>query len=494
MGWVLAAVVLLGATESPAARAPKTPAPASLPGTPAGREAAVLIEVFNTGSGRAMLSFIEDHYAKPTLAQRSAKQHLDTFGTLWENTGGLIPQKVESSSELSIVLVARDKLAGDSVRLQVDVEAVDPHNILRVEVQPIEPPSNDAGRPLTDAQVASATKAYVEKLVAADAFSGAVLIAHGNKVVYQGAFGLASRAYQVPNRVDTKFNLGSMNKMFTSVAIAQLVEAGKLSYEDTVGKILPDYPNKAVAEKVTVHQLLTHTAGLGSYFNDQYMKADKSRFRDVNDYLPLFVQEPLAFEPGTSWRYSNSGFMLLGAIIEKASGQNYFVYVREHIYKPAGMTNSEAYELDRETPNLAVGYTSQGPGEQQSPTREWNNLFLHVVKGGPAGGGFSTVEDLWKFSRALQAHKLLSARSTELVTTGKVQPSPKHENDKYAYGFSDELVQGTHIVGHNGGFPGINSQLDIYLGKDYTVAVMSNYDPPAAGRVAQKVRSLLLRK
>src|SRR5690606_1893449 len=113
------------------------------------------------------------------------------------------------------------------------------------------------------------------------------------------------------------------------------------------------------AEKVTVHQLLTHTSGLGDFFNDPYRKADKSRLRDIKDFLPLFVDEPLAFEPGTRWQYSNSGFVLLGAIIEKASGQNYFDYVREHIYKPAGMTSSDAYEIDRDTPNLAVGYTAQ---------------------------------------------------------------------------------------------------------------------------------------
>ncbi|HYO55724.1 serine hydrolase domain-containing protein, partial [Archangium sp.] len=162
--------------------------------------------------------------------------------------------------------------------------------------------------------------------------------------------------------------------------------------------------------------------------------------------------EPLAFEPGTSFHYSNAGFIVLGAIIEKASGHNYFEYVREHLYKPAGMTNSDAYEMDRDTPNLAVGYTDQGPGGQQSATRDWNNRFLHVVKGGPAGGGFSTVEDLWRFSRALQAHQLLGAETTRRVTTGKVERTPGVS--QYAYGFMDEQVQATRIVGHGGGFPG----------------------------------------
>jgi CubicO group peptidase (beta-lactamase class C family) len=489
---VLVTAAVLVAVPAAAASAPRAQPQVTLPGTPAGRQAAALLQVFNEGRGDTMLAFIREHYAKSALAQQPAERQLGTFGELWDDTSGLILQKVESSSDRTIVLLGRDKLAGESVRLRIDVEAKKPHGILGVKVLPLAQPASDSGRPLTDEEVAKEIQAYVEKLVAADAFSGTVLIARGDKPLYQGAFGLASRAFQVPNRLDTKFNLGSMNKMFTAIAIAQLVEAGKLSFEDKVGKLLPDHPNKAVAEKVTVHQLLTHTSGLGSHFNAKYFEADKSRFREIKDYFPLFVDEPPAFEPGTSWRYSNAGFFLLGAIIEKVSGQNYFDYVREHIYKPAGMTNSDSYELDRDPPNLAVGYTDQGPGGKQSPTREWNNLFLHV-KGGPAGGGYSTVEDLWRFSLALQAHKLLGARSTQLVLTGKVQPRQEEAEMKYAYGFFEEQIPGGHIVGHGGGFPGINSQLDIYLGRGYTVAVMSNYDPPAAGRVARRIRTLLLR-
>jgi CubicO group peptidase (beta-lactamase class C family) len=493
VGVMVATLALLVAAPARAADAPHAQAPAGLPGTPAGRQAEALLQVFNEGDGRTMLAFIQEHYAKAALTQRPAEQHLGTYGELWMNTEGLTLQKVESSRERTVILVARDKLAGEAVRLQVDVEAKAPHGITAVKLQPVAPTASDSGRPLSDEEVAKATQAYVEKLAAADAFSGTVLIARGDTLVYQGAFGLASRGFQVPNRLDTKFNLGSMNKMFTAIAIAQLVEAGKLSFQDTVGKVLPDYPNKAVAEKVTVHQLLTHTSGLGSFFNDKYAAADKSRLREPKDFLPLFVDEPPEFEPGARWSYSNSGFLLLGALIEKASGQSYFDYVREHIYKPAGMTSSDCYELDRDPPNLAVGYTRQGSGGQQSPKRDWNNLYLHVVKGGPAGGGYSTVEDLWRFSQALQANKLLGAKATQLVTTGKVQPRPEDKDTRYAYGFFDEQLQGARIIGHGGGFPGINSQLDIYLGKGYTVAVMSNQDPPSAQRVSQRIRALLLR-
>lgn len=274
-----------------------------------------------------------------------------------------------------------------------------------------------------------------------------------------------------------------MNKMFTAVAICQLAEHGKLAFTDTVGQHLSDFPNKAAIDKVTIHHLLTHTSGMGDYFNATFQAASRERFRKVSDYLPLFAAEPLAFEPGARFQYSNGGFLVLGAIVEKVSGQDYFAYVREHIYEPAGMVHSDAYELDRDTPNLAYGYTTAEDGTRR------NNLYLHVIKGGPAGGGYSTVEDLTGFATALREQKLLGAQQTDALLSGKVETS--FQTAKYAYGFFAEDIDGERVVGHGGGFPGISSQLDIYLDSGYTVAVMANTDPPAAQSVTNKLRELL---
>jgi CubicO group peptidase (beta-lactamase class C family) len=187
--------------------------------------------------------------------------------------------------------------------------------------------------------------------------------------------------------------------------------------------------------------------------------------------------------------------MLLGALIEKVSGQNYFDYVREHIYRPAGMTDTDAYELDQDTPDLAFGYTRSEP--DASGKRPWkNNLFLHVVKGGPAGGGFSTAPDLIRFAQALRSTGKLLRRveSAQTLYTGKLTATQGTPNDQYGYGFDTSVINGQRITGHGGGFPGINSNLDIFLDSGYTVAVMSNYDPPAAQFVANKVRELLTAK
>jgi CubicO group peptidase (beta-lactamase class C family) len=323
---------------------------------------------------------------------------------------------------------------------------------------------------------------FMDDLVAKDQFSGTILVAKDGAPFFKAAYGLASVAHNVPNKIDTKFNLGSMNKMFTAVSIMQQVQKGNIGLQDKVGKYIPDFRNPEVAEKVTVHHLLTHTGGLGSFFNHAFEITAKDRVRTVRDMFPFFDEEKLMFEPGTRWSYSNSGFQVLGAILEVVTGMDYFEYVRQNIYQPAGMINSDSFEMDFDTPNLATGYTQFG----LPPGRRKNNLFWHVVKGGPAGGGFSTVEDLLNFDIALRGDKLLNPEFTELVYTGKVEAEGR--NSMYAYGFQDAVFNGTRIVGHGGGAPGINSNLSIYLDRGYTVAVMSNYDPVAAQRVDTHLR------
>ena len=339
---------------------------------------------------------------------------------------------------------------------------------------------------IDDAAVTKELDAFLERAVAADEFSGAVLLARNDQVVFEKAYGLANKDTNTPNKIDTKFNIGSMNKMFTGVAIAQLAERGKLSFNDTVGKLLPDYPNKEVA-KVTVHQLLTHTSGMGSYHNEAYF-SNLDKMKTVGDLLPLFVNDRLAFEPGTRWQYSNSGYVVLGLIIEKVSGQDYFDYVKQNIFKPAGMVNTDSYEISKSVPNLALGYTRMqfGRGPDPSGPRRQNS---RPAKGSPAGGGYSTVEDMLKFSVALRSNKLLNQKYTELVMKGQVET--QGSGAKYGYGFGDKEINGQRIVGHNGGAPGIGANVDIFPTLGYTAVVLTNYDPPAMSAVVTKLREVV---
>ena len=335
-----------------------------------------------------------------------------------------------------------------------------------------------------EASVAREIDSYLSSLVAENKLSGAVLIAKDGRAIASKAAGIANKTTGMPITLSTKFNLASMNKMFTGVAIAQLAQAKRLSFDDRISKHLPDYPNQEVADKVTIHQLLTHTSGMGSYWNEKFM-ARREKLLTVAAHLPLFVNDPLSFAPGEKFQYSNSGYMVLGAIIEKVSGQDYYSYVKGHVYQPAGMTDTGFYEPGKEIPNLAIGYTKMGlDGKPLEEVRD--NTNTREVRGGPAGGGYSTVGDLVKFHMALRSYKLLNEEYTKLVTTGKVEAGGPI--GQYAYGFSDKKFGGKHIVGQNGGSSGIAANFEMYPELGYTSVMLMNADPPAMMPVIMGIR------
>ena len=303
-------------------------------------------------------------------------------------------------------------------------------------------------------------------------FAGAVLIAQDGAPVYMAAYGLASRSPDVPNQTDTRFNLGSMDKMFTAIAILQLVEQGQLSLDGRITDYWPDYPNQEVAREVTIHHLLVHTSGMGDCFEGDFFTTPKDQLRALEGYLPLFVDDPLQFEPGTQFAYSNEGYIVLGLIIEKVTGQSYWDYVRENIYQPSGMSHTDAYELDTEVPNRAIGYTTlDAQGNETGALVD--NTPLMPIKGTSAGGGYSTVEDLLNFSNALLGYQLLSPESTELLLAGKVEV---RRGITCAYGFFDKTVESQRVVGHTGGAPGVCAFMEMFLDSGYTVIVLSNTD------------------
>lgn len=344
-----------------------------------------------------------------------------------------------------------------------------------------------AGQAAESDGTSKAIQSYLDSLAADNKLSGAVLVAKNGAPIASKASGLANKKTNTPITLETKFNLGSINKMFTGIAIAQLAQGGKLKFENSIDKHLPDYPNKDVGAKVTIHQLLTHTSGMGSYHNDKF-RAERTKLTTIAAHLPLFVNEPLSFSPGAKFAYSNSGYMTLGAIIERVSGEDYHNYVKDHIFLPAGMSDTGFYEPGKEIPNLAIGYTKMGPdGKPSEQVRE--NTDTLEIRGGPAGGGYSTVGDLVKFHAALRNYKLLNREYTELATTGKVDaPGPI---GRYAYGFGDKVFQGKHIVGHNGGWPGVAANFEMYPELGYTAVMLMNADPPAMMPVIMELRKLI---
>ena len=412
------------------------------------------------GRGAVLRATAKDKFALNTDAQIS----------FLRNPSGVV-------TEMVIDWVERDKE-------QLKREAATTINQLQLAPIPAQMPNR-----LTDTEIVKETESYLAQAVAEDNFSGSVLIARDGKPIFERAYGLANKNANTPNNMDTKFNLGSINKSFTSVAIAQLAQQGRLSFNDPISKYLPDYPNKAVAAKVTIHQLLTHTSGMGNYFNEEFMKR-RAGLKTLADLLPLFVNETLAFEPGEKMQYSNAGYVVLGLIIEKLTGQNYFDYVSDRIFKPAGMMNTDSYLLEQKVSNLAIGYTSMGPTGRPEPGPRKDNTPHLTGRGSSAGGGYSTLGDMLKFGQALVGHKLLNQRYTDIVLSNQMPPG----QPPAGYGFFSIEVKGTRAFGNNGGGPGTNSTFTVYPELGYTVVVLSNYDPPSASRVTSKIRDLLTAK
>jgi CubicO group peptidase (beta-lactamase class C family) len=448
-----------------------------------GERIQALINTLNSGDPEKISQFLTTHCTERFRNAVPMEGHIEVFLGLFQETGGVdfsgIRTYVPEREGQTIVIVKDrnyDSYRGIALRFTDAPEYL----IGGAGFTPPRPPADLEEPPLTEEQFLAETRAFMDKLVARGMFSGTLLVAKGNKVLLTMAAGEATKAFHVPINIDTKFNLGSMNKMFTSTAVVRLAEQGKLSLDDPISKYIDEtWLPKEVTDKITVRHLLTHSSGLGSYFNDAYDKSSRALFRKLDDYKPLIKDDRPAFDPGKRFQYSNTGMFLLGVIIEKVTGEDYFEHIRKTIYEPAGMTNSDCYEMDYPVENLAIGYSP----DPKSPYGWQNNLYKHVIKGGPAGGGFSTVKDLHRFALALLGGKYVSKESLKEMWTD-------HLGANYGFGFSVATGAAGKVVGHGGGFPGINSNLDIYLDSGYIVAVMSNTDR-GASPVAAKIGGFL---
>ncbi|HEX8608298.1 MAG TPA: serine hydrolase domain-containing protein, partial [Pedobacter sp.] len=357
------------------------------PSAVAERRVKEFIQLINSNDRKAARTFIQQNHTPSALKEESIETRVNWISLLHDVTRGIELQSLKEPKPYSVRAVVAVKLTGQWRELMFELEPQPPHRIQSFDWGlPTQPPDKLAARKLSEKEIVNELDAFMRKLIQADVFSGTVLLAKDEKVIFNKAYGEANKDFGIANRTDTKFNLASLNKMFTSIAIAQLVEQGKLSFDDPLSKFMPDFLTKEAAEKIKIKHLLTHSSGLGSYS----VKASRTGVRTVDDFLKLAKEEKLAFEPGTNQKYSNNAFLVLGKVIEKASGQNYFDYVRENIYRRAGMTNTDAYDLDLVNKNLAIGYEK----EYTDGGIIFRNNICEVGAGGPAGGGFSTAEDL----------------------------------------------------------------------------------------------------
>lgn len=313
-------------------------------------------------------------------------------------------------------------------------------------------------------------------------FSGAVRLMHRDRVVFETAVGLASRVYGTPNAIDTRFNIASMGKMFTAVAVLRLWQEGRLDLDAPLLRCLPDYPVAEVAGRITPRQLLSHSSGMGNYWQAVQVKPSNA-FVETADYLRVIRDERPSFQPGERFGYSNSGYVLLGLAIEALTGETFAQHIDRTIFQPLDMAGSGYWPIDLVVPNRAEGYVR----DPKTPGAWRSNVMANIYRGSPAGGGYSTVGDLTTFLAALRDHRLLTPETTTLATTGLFDMGKA----RYGLGFMDDRVNRQRVIGHTGGHDGIAGEAWCWPDHGWSFVMLTNGEVDGYWRINATVRDLL---
>jgi CubicO group peptidase (beta-lactamase class C family) len=457
------------------------------PKTPAGNRARSLLDLFNGKITIEPKEFVRENCSDgfksrvPENSWGGAIQQIKTLAAPYDLAS------IDKSAPNEIAFTIRSKSAGMAFAIEVAVEPQAPYLISAMMFKPAgagpraPAPAASQSAPKPQAPPAAPDtakiKAFLEEQARAGRFSGTALVAKDGKPLLLESAGLASKRFKAPNNADTKFNLGSLNKSFTAVAMLQLVEAGLVGIDDPIGKYLDMFP-KEVGEKVKVRHLLDMSSGWGDYWENPYFLRHKDELRTVADHMAFIKDMPLDFEPGTKSQHSNTGFEVAGAIIEKVTGVDYFAYIRNKIYRPAGMTDTDSYDRDGPAGNLAVGYTNMHPLAGNTTDFRWENTYLLSPRGTPAGGGYSTAGDMLKYDTALRGDKLLGTAYVDFLNS--------RFQGKIGDPFTPRGVQRSA-----GGANGVSTFLGRDLRYGYTIIVLTNLDNPVAIEIGNEIIRLL---
>ena len=416
----------------------------------------------------AQQRFTPELLQKHSAAERAAlhQRIADSFGKVGIN--GVRREGPDAPLLLQI------KGAKSDGQISMEIDLGNPPKIVAFDPETPKAENADPLRPAIDATMTSAEinqklDAFFTTLAGEDIFSGVALVARNGVPVFMKAYGLADREKKIANTVRTRFNIGSINKTFTQVAIRQLVAEGKLQMTDTLGKFFPAYP-QAASRNATIQQLLTHRAGLSDFFGAEFSSAPKSNFASNADYFRFVSNRPPLFAPGERNQYCNGCYIALGAIVERVSGMPYEKYVADNVFAKAEMTSTGYPRSDRPADDIAIGYTRRGPALQpltpstphplkpSPPQPLVRNTDMHGVTGSAAGGGFSTALDLLTYVKAIK-------------------------NGKFPGADQDFAIAG--------GAPGTNAI--VASSGEWTVIVLTNFDPPTGEKIGASIADALAR-
>ncbi len=402
-------------------------------------EAENFISVYNTGDSTTYRKFLEKVIQDKPMLENT----LIRYGNTYRTVGNVAVKDLIFKSPTEVEIIVQENSFDSWWRFHLTTD--ENQKFLKRTVMPIPMPEIGLREGKTSKEdFLRGLDWYVINKLGSN-FNGNVYIYEKDRPVYEKSFGTNPAGEK--NTRNTKFGLASGSKMFTATIVFQLIEEGKLQLKDPVRKFLPDLKNSALHD-ITVEQLLTHTSGMGDFFESPEFKGFEN-LTTADSFLPFIEADVPVFPPGEGFRYSNTGFSLLGLILEKVSEITYQELVNNRILKPLKMENT--------------------------------------VAGNSVGGGFSTVDDMHRFLSGLRNGKILNNENTQLLMTKTV-------DGKYGYGTEHHILGSEHIVGHSGGFINECVELNIYPNSDYIVVILSNSNPPFGHFLSNKIKELLLYK
>lgn len=445
-----------------------------------------MIEAVNSGDPATIRAYFEaqsdPHGFENALGQYRLSRGFDLLRVeLVPNRGDLVAG------------IVRNRLTGDEAYLAARIEPHAPHRIALFQARvPDEAAASWKLKPATSTAVTEEERlqdigAYLKRMADADVFWGTIVIAREGKPVFAQAYGYANREKKIPNTLDTPFLLASMNKLFTGLAIGQLVEQGKLTYEDPLSKFLPDFPDPESAKKIRIKHLLSHTSGLARE-GSPIDASSLDQATTVKAMIETFERKALAFEPGTKHSYSNMGFVLLGRVIEISSGQDYYDYMQKHVFAPAGATTASFPLLPKDgVAVVPMAYPYESTVDSENRLSFQSQLGKHRQRGSPAGDGVASALDILRLSSAMRAGGIVRPETFRLHSSGK----PELSSPVYGYGIIAGPYLGRPFVGHNGRSFGHCTEFGELRDTPYTLVVLSNLGMYGCRGVTQRILRVL---
>lgn len=483
----LTLAVCAAAGAQPSGRSSVLPPPQSQSAnSPAEQRAREYLALVNAGGSGEVANYVRSNFASRALEGTSVDRRVLAVGFYRYFLGPAQFVRFHPISPTKGSIVFQSALQGRLQRLTVEVEPDAPHRVTAITGPESIPGTGPTAH--NESERIALLDQFVRQLAGTRYFSGVVVLVRGGAPVFQKAYGDAEWRFGVPHTLDTRFYAGSIAKTFTAVAIAQLVEQGKISWDDPLARFVPGYPTPEAAAKIRIKHLLAHTSGLGNVYPSG-TKMAPDEYRNVADYMAKAPTTPLEFEPGKTSRYSNLGYVLLARVVEIASGQDFYDYIAEHVFKPAGMVSAGTEARDRVVEKLAYGYE---PNYSVDGLQFQENTLKLAARAAGFGGAYVTADDLLRFGRALRDGTLIKPQTWQLMSTAK----PEIGAPDRGYGFSvggTQGVSGRGFVGHGGNTMGVCTSWGAIddATVPYTYVILSNSGIEACRPIVEYVFDLI---